>query len=179
MNYKIIKNIDPKFLKIEGVQLDNSDFVFERLAKKSATCVLLLNHDSSKFFLVKQFRAGITDEIWEIPAGILEDSLTPEENTLKEIEEETGYNKEDIYNLNLLYSGFVSPGYTSENMYIFSANIKKGAIPGSLNLDEHENILDSGFFTFDEAKNMGAFKCMKTFLAATLIYNSNNKNSKG
>ncbi len=173
MNYHILENIEPKFLKIEGIKLENSEFIYERINKKDATCVLLLNEDKTKFFLVKQFRAGIGREVWEIPAGILEKNLSTTENTLKEIEEETGYRPSDIEGLHLMYKGMVSPGYTSETMYIFSANIRKGALPHPLKLEENELITETGFFSLEEAEKLGAFKCMKTFLAANLYFKSN------
>ncbi len=103
--------------------------------------------------------------MWEMPAGILEDHLTPLENTLKEIEEETGYRKEDVIDIIKLDGGFVSPGYSTEAIHTFVGRLKKDAVKGEKNCDENESILDEGFFTYEEARELGAFEDVKTALA--------------
>lgn len=178
VKYEIIKDIKPKFLKVEGVKLENKDFIFERINKKHATVMMVFNHDYTKIFLVKQFRFGSLEEMWEVPAGIMEDNLTPEENAIKEIVEETGYKKSDIEEIKEVTGGFVSPGYSSEYMYIFAARIKKDAVAGEKNLDEHEMINEDGFFTIEEAEKIGAARDFKTnyaLLYFKLIKNGGNK----
>lgn len=160
--YSRINGINPKFLKIEGVKLENRDFTFERINKHHAAAMIVFNHDYSKIFLVKQFRFGSLEEMWEIPAGIIENGLSPIETAVKEIEEETGYTKDDIKHISEISGGFVSPGYSSEYMYMFEAVIKEGAVPGEKNLDEHELITEEGFYKYEEAENMQAWRDFKT-----------------
>lgn len=169
-NHKI--SIEPKvdkgFLKVGYMKHHshhNEDFKYEFIDKKDATAMILFNYDYSKFYLVKQFRPGAMENIWEIPAGILEEGLTPLENSLKEIAEETGYKKEDIIDIVELTQGYVSPGYSTESTILFAGRLRKDAVQGEKNCDENECIISEGFFSEEEAEKIGAFKDMKTSLA--------------
>lgn len=164
----ITPKVDKGFIKINYMKDENhhnKNFKYEYIPKRDATAMLLFNYDYTKFYLVRQFRAGAMREMWEIPAGLLEDELTPLENTLKEVSEETGYKKEDILDICEVEGSFVSAGYSTEKMYIFIGRLKENAIKGEKHFDENENISGEGFFTFEEAKKLGAFEDFKTSYA--------------
>ncbi len=160
--YNIIKDIKSKFLKIEGVQLEGRDFTFERINKHHASAMIVFNHDYTKMYLVKQFRFGSLEEMWEIPAGIIEHGLSAMETAVKEIKEETGYCEADIKSIKEINGGYVSPGYSSEYMHYFEVVIKEGAEPGEKELDEHELITEDGFYTYDEVMEKKAWRDLKT-----------------
>lgn len=169
--FEITTKVNEGFLKINYLRdknHPNDNFKYEYINKKDATAIILFNYNYTKFYLVKQFRVGVMDEIWEIPAGILEDHLTPLENSLKELEEEVGYNKDDITNIIDLGSSYVSPGYSTEKIHYFSGRLKKDAVKKEKKLDENEIIIDEGFFSYKEAKEIGAFLDAKTLLAYEL-----------
>lgn len=176
--YKLIEKVEPRFLKIGGVadvnhpKNTNGEIgcVYEVLNKRPATCVLLFNYDYTKIYLVKQFRAGALKEIWEIPAGIHEAELSAEENMIKEIYEECGYNKQNIDYIEILAEGYISPGYTTEYMTIFTARLTKDAVPDiETRFDENECLTGRGLFTIDEAEKMGAFLDIKSAYAYYLF----------
>ena len=175
-NVEVVRDIEPRFLKISGVvdkkHPKNSDgknnYIYEVINKPDATAMLLFNYDYSEVFLVKQFRAGALKEIWEGPAGVLEEEYTPKENMLKEITEECGFQPEDIIDIEEVAGGYISPGYTTEYMYIFVGRVRKGAATmkeEEIKGDENENITKRGFFKIEEARKMGAFDDIKTSLA--------------
>jgi nicotinate (nicotinamide) nucleotide adenylyltransferase len=160
--------IDKGFIKVGYMKHHahhNENFKYEFIDKKDATAMILFNYNYTKFYLVKQFRPGSMENLWEIPAGILEDNLTPLENTLKEIAEETGYKREDVVDVISLDGVWVSAGYTTEFTHLFAGRLRKDAVQGEKNCDENESILDEGFFSFEEAEEMGALRDMKTALA--------------
>ena len=63
-------------------------------------------------------------------------------SAFRELREETGYSKDDIEDFRELpYGLYVSPGYTTENLYFFSAKLKSDTIkPRELELDYGEDL---------------------------------------
>lgn len=47
--------------------------------------------DDGRFVMERQYRQGLGQTCYEIPAGVIEDGETPEEAARRELEEETGY----------------------------------------------------------------------------------------
>ena len=153
------------FLKTKNVIRPNDGFVMECIDKPKAIGVVLFNEDFTKIMLVKQFRAGTESEIYEIPAGIVEENEAPLETAIREVREETGYN--DIIDIIDLGCYLVSPGYTSEKMYLYRARINPGSKQQELQLDEHEdlqckwvNINEVATITTDMKTIMGLTKAL-------------------
>jgi len=116
----------------------NGSFVnLEFLKKRPASAALVYNTEKNKFIFVKQFRAGVGSDIIEIPAGVQDLGDTPESAIRREILEETGYLSDKVQ---LISSGFVSPGYTSEKISIYYVEVSKKVSNGGGLLDEHEEI---------------------------------------
>ncbi len=141
----------PKFIKVKGVKSPYNDFTYEVMTKGEVTRLLLFSNDYKKVLMIKQYRPGIDEEVWEFPAGYQEKDLSPEENVLKELKEETGYEKEDILDLTLLTSGYESPGVSDCKENIFYARLKKDAKKKKNELEENEIILEQRFFEVEEA----------------------------
>ena len=78
----------------------------------------------------------------EVVAGLIDAGENPETAAFRELREETGYTKDDITDFKKLEKGlFVSPGYTTENLYFYSAKLKSDSIkPKELDLDEGEEL---------------------------------------
>lgn len=119
----------------------------------------------NKVLLVKQYRHAVGEVLWEIPAGIFREGETPEECAIRELREEVG-----LAPLNLVKLGeiFVSPGCSTEKIYLFYADRFK---PDPLPKDEDENI-ETGEFAIDTFREMieeGRIKDSKT-LASFCLY---------
>lgn len=104
--------------------------------------------DNGKIILVKQYRFPIKKEIWEIPAGKLRKNEKPELGAKRELEEETGF---EAKRLEKIAEFFVSPGYSTEYLYLFRAT---GLKRGRQNLDEGEIIEKIKEFSLKEALRM-------------------------
>ena len=87
--------------------------------------------------------------------------------------EETGYEKEDVTDFEELpYGLYVSPGYTTENLYFFSARLKSDDItPKELRLDHGEDLVVEWIDVKDILEKSND---MKTILGVTYF----SKNSK-
>ncbi|MFV0525813.1 MAG: NUDIX domain-containing protein [Acidimicrobiales bacterium] len=91
--------------------------------------------DDDHVFLVRQFRACVNAELWEIPAGKRDVADEPPEVTAaRELEEEVGRRPDVIEPLLELYH---SPGFCDEYGYIFLA---RGLTPVEQRLDGPEEL---------------------------------------
>ena len=97
--------------------------------------------------LVKQYRYAYGKELYEIPAGKIDEGEEPENAALRELGEETGYRADKAYRLLEIYP---SPGYTDEIIHIYS--VKQAGYVGE-KLDEGE-FLNCCFKPLDEVIKM-------------------------
>jgi ADP-ribose pyrophosphatase len=115
-----------------------------------------------KIVLIRQFRFPINKEIWEIPAGKLDRGEKPEIGAKRELKEETGHEAKELKKIGEFY---LSPGYSTEYMYLFLA---RGLKKGEQSLDKGEKIKEVKIFSKKEVlKMMKSRKIVdaKTFLA--------------
>ena len=68
--------------------------------------------------LIKQYRHGVQDVLWEIPGGVVEDDENPLEGVKRELLEETGYTTSNIIQVGKFYP---NPALQSNTMYCFLA----------------------------------------------------------
>jgi ADP-ribose pyrophosphatase len=114
-----------------------------------------------KIVLIRQFRFPINKEIWEIPAGKLDRGEEPEIGAKRELKEETGYEARELKKIGEFY---LSPGYSTEYMYLFLARrLKKG----EQNLDKGEKIKEVKIFSKKEVLEM--IKTRKIVDAKTIL----------
>lgn len=143
-----------KFLKFAVEKHPTTGIQLEYLIKNDAIAVLVVNEKGDKTLLVNQYRPGVAKNIFEIPAGIIEDGESAISTLYRELEEETGYAKEDV---ELLYASekpfVVSPGYTQERLYIYIVRVKDdNIVPKNLNLDIGEDLYNQWFEIEEAAK---------------------------
>lgn len=171
------KILDDKLIIEEATLNDdtNNTFTKLRLNREDASAVLLVNTESGKVILTKQFRYAIrsktSEPILEIVAGKIDKGEEPLETAIRETEEEVGY-KIKPENIKLLVKCFASPGYSSECFFIYYAhvtNADKVSQGGGLE-SEHECI-QIVELTVNEFKNQiieGRIEDAKTYIAGLL-----------
>ncbi len=130
------------FLKVKVEKHPTRNLNLEYLDHHSAVGALILDEMEKKVLLVKQYRPGVRGELYEIPAGLIDEGESAIGAMYREVEEETGYIKE---NFTLLYepekSLFISPGYTTENLSIFILKLTSNNTEAQeKSLDENEDI---------------------------------------
>jgi ADP-ribose pyrophosphatase len=117
--------IDEAFVRYERVDGSMSDRLrmlsFER---GDAAAVVLLNRSTQRLVFVRQFRyaAYRNGDAWmtELVAGTVASGEDPAATMRREIEEETGYTEVDLAPIGVFY---VSPGGTSERVYLFYGEV--------------------------------------------------------
>ena len=68
--------------------------------------------------MIRNHRAAVGRELWELPAGTLEPGEAPEKTAARELEEETGYRPGRVEKLGEFYT---TPGLTDELMRAYVA----------------------------------------------------------
>lgn len=84
--------------------------------------------------MIRQYRHAAGDTLFELPAGVLRRDESPEACARRELMEETGYRAGDF---RLLFSTYLSPGYSTEIIHVFCAT---GLDPGAAAVEEDEQI---------------------------------------
>lgn len=96
-----------------------------------ATCIVPLDDDGG-VYLVRQFRYAVGEELWELPAGRLEEGEEALETAKRELEEECGLAAAQYTYLQPFYP---SAGYSGEVIHIWAA---KKLRPVPMHLDKEE-----------------------------------------
>ncbi|MGB9682231.1 MAG: NUDIX hydrolase [bacterium] len=166
---KLIKStykFEGRLLKVrvdEVITPDNNVATREIVLHKGAVAVLPIKE--GKVVLVRQYRHATGEILWEIPAGVIKEDEPPEEGAIRELQEEVG-----LYPLNLIRLGeiFVSPGYSTEKIYLFYADrFKNNSLP-----KDKDEFIETGEFSIEEFKKMiteGKIRDSKT-LSAFCLY---------
>ena len=103
--------------------------------------------DDDRIVMLRQFRPGPLEWVYELPAGTVEEGEDPVETARRELVEETGYEASE---LRLLFRMYPSPGVSTEVMYMFLARGLRyvGARP------EESEILRTVVLRLDDALDM-------------------------
>jgi ADP-ribose pyrophosphatase len=159
---KIIKKYRGEIIQFEVFEKkDGKEKIKIELVKFPKTVGILPLIEKDKIILIKQFRFPIRKEIWEIPAGKLKPKEKPEIGAKRELREETGYEAKELIKIGEFY---LSPGYSTEYMYLFLAkNLKKG----KEDLDKEEKIKEVRVFSKKEIEKM--IKLRKIVDAKTIL----------
>lgn len=129
---------------------ENGQIVERELIHHQAAVAILANPSPDEVILVKQFRPAIVQEVYEIPAGLIDrQAEDPLKTAQRELEEETAYQADTWKELE---SFFVSPGFLDEEIFLFHAqDLKKVAQP--LEQDDDE-FVTAHIFSRQEIKDM-------------------------
>jgi 8-oxo-dGTP pyrophosphatase MutT (NUDIX family) len=125
--------------------------------------------DDGRLVLIRQYRHAVGRDIWELPAGSVDQGETPEAAATRECEEEIELAPTRVERLGALYP---TPGYCDEEMIFFRVSgLRPPAADSTHKPDEDEDIT-TRVISVAEAKAMvarGEIVDLKTAYALTLI----------
>ena len=133
-----------------------------------AVVVIPLEADG-RVVLIRQFRAAIDRELWEVPAGSLHEGESADAAAKRECEEEIGRAPHRVQRLGSLYP---TPGYCDEEMIFFLATDLRAPAPGSPHKPDADEDIATESFTVEHARGMvkrGDIVDLKTAYALTLL----------
>lgn len=155
-----------KILKLrkDEITLPDGNNALREVVEHSGGSAILCEKEG-KILLVKQFRYPYKEELWEIPAGKLNEGENPIETAIRELKEEGGVIASSVEKM---FEVYPSPGYTDEIIRIYRASGIKEDVQS---LDEDE-FLRAEWFDKRTLKQMiknGEIKDGKTLIALLAI----------
>ena len=77
--------IDLKFLRVRTEKHPTTGTTLEYLHHHHAVAVLILDTNEEKTLLVNQYRPGNRGNLYEVPAGLIDEDENPEEAMFREV----------------------------------------------------------------------------------------------
>ncbi|MFH1319542.1 MAG: NUDIX hydrolase [Bacteroidota bacterium] len=165
--------VDEALVKHTSKEGKVTEFSKMKLIRKDASAVFIYNEETGKVIFVKQYRYAIanhvSEPVLEIAAGTIDEGELPLETAKREVLEECGYKVKDE-NIHLTSSFFVTPGYSSEVIYLYHATVtnEDKIHEGGGNETENENIevVEIDYPEFLELLNNNKIDDGKTLIAS-------------
>lgn len=161
-----------QFEKFDGTT--SEEVVRENFYRGDSVAALVYDSKNKLVLLERQFRYPVyavePDAAWitELVAGSMASGEEPSETLLRELEEEV-HLEVAKKKLNFISTFFVSPGGTSERIYLYAVDVKLDTMTFEQGgLDEEAEDIEIILLPFDEAFAMltdGAIKDAKTIIA--------------
>ena len=134
-------------LQVDEVELPNGKTSRREIIKHPGAVAVIAITPEQKMVMVEQYRKALEKAIIEIPAGKLEPGEEPALTARRELEEETGY---ECQNLELILSFYTSPGFADELVHLYLATgLTKKEQPAACDEDEFVEVLE---ITVEEAE---------------------------
>jgi ADP-ribose pyrophosphatase len=131
--------------------------------------VLIPMEPDGRVVLIKQYRAAIERETWELPAGGVEPDEDAATAARRECEEEIGRVPHHIERLGEWFS---SPGFCDELMIFYRVSDLREPAADSPNQPDDDELIEPRLVTVDEARAMvrrGEIVDLKSAFALTLV----------
>jgi ADP-ribose pyrophosphatase len=151
----------------DRVRLRGGHEVIVDIVRHSKSVVLVPMPEPGHVTLVKQYRYPVNADLWELPAGSVDEGETPEQAARRECHEEIGLVPETIIRLHALYP---TPGYCDEQMIFFRVS-GLAKTDEQAHVDEDEDI-EAKTFELRDVREMirrGEIVDMKTIVGLALI----------
>lgn len=122
-------------LEVLSIALEDGRESLREVIRHPGAVVVLAQRPDGRFVFVRQYRKAIETLLLEAVAGTLDPGETVEACARRELQEETGYVANSLTSLGQITP---APGYSSEILYLFFADIPMEA--GEMSPDEDERI---------------------------------------
>ena len=122
-----------------------------------------------RVILIRQYRASVSRELWEVPAGRIDPGESAEDAVVRECEEEVGLVPRKLERIRGL---FPAPGFCDEELIFFRVSDLVPPPPDSPHKPDDDEDIQTQPFTIAQAKAMmsnGLILDLKTAYALTLI----------
>ena len=131
--------------------------------------VIVPMQDADTVVLIRQYRASVDRDLWEVPAGSLNDGETAEEAAIRECEEEIGLVPRRLERIRGLYP---APGFCDEELIFFRVWDLAAPAPDSTRRPDEDEDIHVQLYSIADARAMvadGRIVDLKTAYALTLI----------
>ncbi len=139
------------------------------VVRHNPSVVIVPVADDGGVILIRQFRASVDRELWEVPAGSMNAGETPEAAAARECEEEIGLVPGKLERVRGLYP---APGFCDEELIFFIARHLVLPAPDSPHRPDEDEDIHPKTVSLAEARAMvlrGEIVDLKTAYGLTLI----------
>ena len=160
--------------RVLSVEVDRRRFPDGRehevaIVRHPPSVVIIPIEDDGRIVLIRQYRAALDRELWEVPAGSLDPGESADAAARRECEEEIGRAPGRVDRLGAWYP---TPGYCDEEMIFYRASALRAPAPDSPHQPDEDENIQAQTFTVADARAMvarGEIVDLKTAYALTLI----------
>lgn len=139
-------------MHVELTMQSGATQVIRRQLIRHAPCVIMLVHDvaADRYLVEREWRVGLNDFAWGIPAGMMDEGEDVEAAALRELVEETGIAPADATSVRFDHAGdfYSSEGMTDEVAHVMVLHLD-AYTQGEQHLDADENVAFS-WVSWDE-----------------------------
>ncbi|MCI0551233.1 MAG: NUDIX hydrolase, partial [Anaerolineae bacterium] len=111
------RHIHPRF-RLDNCELPNGNSLEAIIFEFRSWAIVLPVTKEGQAVLIRQYRHGVQEVMWEIPGGVVEDGEEPMEAVRREMLEETGYTASKFIPLGKFHP---NPALQTNTMYCFLA----------------------------------------------------------
>jgi len=156
-------------VEVDKVVLPNGREAELAIVRHRQSVVLIPIRDDGQVVMIRQYRHALGRDIWELPAGNVDDGESAEAAAARECEEEIGQVPTKIERVGSFYP---TPGYCDEEMVFFRVSGLRPPAPDSTHKPDEDEDIESRAMPPADAKAMGErgeIVDLKTAYALTLI----------
>ena len=156
-------------IEVDKVILSNGHEAEFAIVRHRPSVVLIPVQDDGRIVMIRQYRHALERDIWELPAGNVDEGESAEAAAARECEEEIGQVPAKVERLGSFYP---TPGYCDEEMIFFRVSGLRPPAPDSTHKPDEDEDIESRPMSAADAKAMvkrGEIIDLKTAYALTLI----------
>src|SRR5437867_4886784 len=160
--------------RVFSVEVDTRRFPDGRdhevaVVRHPPSVVLIPIEHGGRLVLIKQYRASVDRELWELPAGSVEPGESADAAARRECEEEIGRAPARVERLG---AWSPTPGYCDEEMIFYRVSDLHAPPPDSPHAPDDDEDITAASFTLADVRAMsqrGEIVDLKTAFALTLV----------
>ena len=156
-------------VEVDRVVLPNGREIDLAIVRHRPSVVLIPVTDDGQIVMIQQYRHALTRNIWELPAGSVDEGESAEGAAARECEEEIGQVPAQVERLGSFYP---TPGYCDEEMIFFRVSGLRPPPANSTRRPDEDEDITTRAMSVGEARAMvarGEIIDLKTAYALTLI----------
>jgi ADP-ribose pyrophosphatase len=156
-------------VEVERKRFPNGQEHEVAIVRHPPSVVLVPIQDDGRVILIRQYRASVDRELWEIPAGSVDPKESPDAAAARECEEEIGLVPGRVERIRGL---FPTPGYCDEELIFYRVWELRPPGPDSPHKPDEDEDITAKAVTIDEARAMvtrGEIIDLKTAYGLTLV----------
>jgi ADP-ribose diphosphatase len=156
-------------VEVDRKRFPNGETHDVAIVRHPPAVVIIPLESDGRVVLIRQFRAAVDRDLWEVPAGSLDPGESAEAAAKRECEEEIGRAPQRVERLGAWYP---TPGYCDEEMIFFRATDLRDPPPDSPHRRDEDEDITAQSVTVAEARAMvsrGEIVDLKTAYALTLL----------